>query len=947
MNEEFLKNTLLEIIKETENLAPSELEVIPGTNIYVKKGKVDEFKANARFYFQLKNNVDILDDSYITQVYDELSEEIKNELNEYAYSKAYDLNEMNKPQLEQFEALNKSLAINNKDREKYVKILDDLNRRKTTEPQVWEEITRAQRALKGLDDNEIFIKNALVEIKNKVNGEIKKVIEEEMEFLRSNYLNTRVGTKTAFGLDGVSILANDKENYDNLYILMRIIENVDDKGLLVCANNTICVNPWQVDAALELLPKIKILSLAATKSSKLENEPKKPNDDIIMEVSHELDRLRDKIAKDNLISDRVEYDKLIKILNYLNKANNSVGSLVSVWGIAYVDGLDREKFANLLKQTEFFKGRNPDIIKIKENDELINNLKKYLEQIENNARNYSGAYNVPLAQINGRNILLNDKEEYENVLNIIGILSDSRDNLINVSNNGNVTYDSINKYRDLLAKTKYFTPQINNSKLEEIKSKNALVLKQISENIKTLKANPNDNSNQQLDLIGKQFELIQTVNVDEPIIEVNGAYINVSKETQYRQIIDELAKLKKEENLQKDELLESPIEPVIQAGGTNEPIALGSAEPINSSEETVDYQINPALSNPENGEEKSDKIELSESFMEPVSLAPIVGKEELDNGPIPIKFETKFKSESEPTKAESKRKIVTKIRKLKDKNWWKEHKILLVAVGLISVSVMINVLTTLVPSIVYANACAIKLFPALSSVLGPINNLLVNTFGVSMSSLNFNVSALNLLGASFAALAKLGIVTGGAIYGIKKIKKHFAKEPSEEEKKSLLTKVKGLAEQAINKTRDLKQNLANKAVSFAENLGNATNAFDNSYQDANIDPVPEVLEDDNNVLDSSATDMQDDVPVVDIPSNDEIFASIDNKDLYYSYVDKYIEALRNGDNNLAGKIRIMLVENTSVDVAQYDFTNPQDIEAAKKDISDFIDSVTIKRRSSR
>ena len=50
MNEEALKETLLDIIEEARNLDENELEIIPGTDIKVKIGRVDEFKAYARFY---------------------------------------------------------------------------------------------------------------------------------------------------------------------------------------------------------------------------------------------------------------------------------------------------------------------------------------------------------------------------------------------------------------------------------------------------------------------------------------------------------------------------------------------------------------------------------------------------------------------------------------------------------------------------------------------------------------------------------------------------------------------------------------------------------------------------------------------------------------------------------------------------------------------------------
>ena len=57
MNEEALKETLLDIMDEARNLDASELEVIPGTNILVKKGRVDEFKASEVWQLRLFENV--------------------------------------------------------------------------------------------------------------------------------------------------------------------------------------------------------------------------------------------------------------------------------------------------------------------------------------------------------------------------------------------------------------------------------------------------------------------------------------------------------------------------------------------------------------------------------------------------------------------------------------------------------------------------------------------------------------------------------------------------------------------------------------------------------------------------------------------------------------------------------------------------------------------------
>ena len=110
MNEEMLKTVLLEIIKETDNLPESELEIVPGTRFRVKKGRVDEFKANARFYYQLTKNQEINSDQYLREVYYELSDELARDQVEYVFSKASDLYDLEKDELAKLEQLKTALS---------------------------------------------------------------------------------------------------------------------------------------------------------------------------------------------------------------------------------------------------------------------------------------------------------------------------------------------------------------------------------------------------------------------------------------------------------------------------------------------------------------------------------------------------------------------------------------------------------------------------------------------------------------------------------------------------------------------------------------------------------------------------------------------------------------------------------------------------------------------
>ena len=77
MNYDLIKNTLLEIIKEANNLDEKDLEPVGNTKVLVKKGRAAEFQARAYDYFEYLNNVLITNDiDYITDVYNTLNKEL-------------------------------------------------------------------------------------------------------------------------------------------------------------------------------------------------------------------------------------------------------------------------------------------------------------------------------------------------------------------------------------------------------------------------------------------------------------------------------------------------------------------------------------------------------------------------------------------------------------------------------------------------------------------------------------------------------------------------------------------------------------------------------------------------------------------------------------------------------------------------------------------------------
>ena len=453
MDLENLKTSLFEMIREADNLEASEIEGIPGTSILVKRGRASEFSAAARYYFELKNN-QFATGNFLEEVYQELREELLSEAKEHDISKAYDLYTANESDLTRLGYLNKSLLMNLSDQEKYRKSINDLNSR-ISDLSVRKEIVNLQKTLESLANSEITIKNDIAEIKDKVNGNVRKVVEEEMQFLKDSYAHTRFGTATDFGLDGTSILARDKETYDNLYILLRIIDNVNEKDPIVVVDSSLCVNPHQVDAVRELLPKINLLNLIQKKEEKKNELPvKKPNEDLIKEISKELDILNNALTPESL----QEQEKLIQVLNYLNKANDSKHALTQVWN-AYVDSIDKEKFGTLIKDIPFFQKYNPDLKKLEENQKLIRELREHLKDLENKVTNYQGLTNPSLTKIEDKVLLSEDAYEYHNTLAIIHMLENSKERLIPVESGGYISSEYLAKYKELIQNSKYFNPQ--------------------------------------------------------------------------------------------------------------------------------------------------------------------------------------------------------------------------------------------------------------------------------------------------------------------------------------------------------------------------------------------------------------------------------------------------------------------------------------------------------
>ena len=900
MNEEALKETLLDIMDEARNLDASELEVIPGTNILVKKGRVDEFKAYARFYFQLANHVPTVgNEDYLNIVFDSLKEEMVDAKKMAQEEKQEALYTVNKNEIERFNKLQNSLNTNRSDQDRYRKLLEELSKKDITDTRVWQEITNLQNTLATLRENEIILKNAMIDVKNKVNGEVKKVIEAEMATIRNAYLNAKRGTNTSFGLDNASILANDKETYDNLYILLKIIENVNEKDPIICINNTLCVNPHQEDAVKELLPKIDLLHIEM--KSKKEEKIEKPNDKLIKDISKELERLKELIAKAKANKKEKatlekEQEKLIRVLNYLNKANDQEFALTPIWDIAYVNGPDREAFINLIKTTSYFHGYDPDVKLMEENEKLIKDLKDYLTSLEDKVRNYQGINNIPLTKVNDAIIMPEDKEEYENILAIINILTSSKDNLYKVSEGGNVSYQDLAKYKELISKTKYFAPKV--SEEEKIANQNKEVEKKIeaelTELIKRAKNTPNAllaegkeilaSDLEEYNLLSEQYKMLKSVDANEALVEVNGALINAGKELEYRNLLDNL------NDLQTKRLSnETTVTPL-----TNSEQRSDSKENSNEAlvnQNTQEEEVEPVSSSEPKEIVSTEKLQSNNQEQNLVEPEEDVVQSLLDKG---------LGAAKKIGEKLGKRKAVKAIRKTKKKEWWQKHKKQVILIGLLLIIVSMN-LSTLVPAMIYANSCLAQAAPLLSGITGAINHSLASFVG-GIGAINYNIAAGYTLQAMLVALGKIGVI-GLSSFAVMKtlLAKKLESVPDrlpDPFKKDLIDKIKEFshnvvhdrarAKEQINSAGDtLKEagmnavyNIDSNNINLNKELMNEKMAYDASYTEA-YPELPASINDNDLAeaqerIDERARNMASELNSNFIEENPDILSTVNN-----------------------------------------------------------------------
>ena len=505
MNLEDLKKSLLEMISEANNLEDSELVDIPEINIKVKRGRKEEFLNAAKLYYEMTNQVILTKEDalkYIKQVYSDISSEI---LKEY---------------FEKLDRLKKDLETNMNMQKKYQKIEDSLKIKAAVEPGSWETIRDTQDLLKDLKDTEQKTRNSIADIKNRVNNVVKKAIETEMEHLRAKYKEQKTRNHTA-GLDGAYILNEDKEAYDNLYLLLRVIENASENLPLINIDDTLLVNPHQEATARLLLPGIKQLKREEITQVK----PK------LLDLNTEL---KEHIA--------IELTKLIK-----NAKDHPEEALAEGKEDEYKDICNKlEKLKNKpLEQIES-KEEVPDI-DLKQNEVIIEKLRSEINDIVAS----KGLNKTELEKFN----LLARQIEILNSVDKNAKLKEVEGALINEALVDEYT-DNLNKINSLRNKKEIVPLEANEPLIKETEA-------QISE---LLSRGEIEENKEKFDLLNQKLEILKGVKPTDSVVSIDGANISILKMDEYINISQKLNDIQKETtpsiSSEEPELLEPPKEPL-------------------------------------------------------------------------------------------------------------------------------------------------------------------------------------------------------------------------------------------------------------------------------------------------------------------------------------------------------------------------------------------------
>ena len=624
---------------------------------------------------------------------------------------------------------------------------------------------------------------------------------------------------------------------------------------------------------------------------------------------------------------------------------------MNVNGIANVKAEDRNKFEELIQNTKFFNGINPDSKKLEENQKLIKELRKYLISLEQKLNKYNGIANIPSRKTNNDTIVLKEDEfEYNTILKIISLLESSNSKLVGVWNIGFVSYDKVPKFKKLLNATKYFGDSIptiteNDEEIKKIKLELAEMISKAKNTENAVLASNGlvlDSDLERYKLLEEKYKYLEAAKASDDLVEINGVKIDGKYVARYQEINNRLLNLASLP--EKDETKSVPVSSTLIEKPENK-------DDLSNSSTNLVAEINP--NNPKDTHE--------DSVSKTSSINALVNP----------------------------RKKVVSVRKIGGnakehiKKYWKVY----LACGL-CIAIVTLVLSELAPIIIYANSCNALAMPWASGFFNGLSSAIAKLGGIqflngawltqSGSIINLGAVASKSLLATLQAMGALGLI-GASFVATNKVVKNLMKEDkgnkliSPKEKQNALDKIhsvianisgkfkefgNNLMKNADLKNIELNNNLVNAKIAresiqdtllneevdsstieqiseeevkskqrIEERLAKINSERETKYEDVYITPH---IKDLSGEIVKSDLSVQE-KPVITIPSDEEILDSISDKKLVLAQTDNYIDALKNGEN--AKVYRDLVLKNTGIDLDEYDMNNYEELVRARSDVA--------------
>ncbi len=598
MSLEYLREELLAMLNEAENLPESELSPVEGTNIKVKTGRVSEFKSKARNYYERYFNHTLTDAEeatipYLKEAYETLVANRTTSSNEYFFSLVEEITSANKDLTERFAMLNRSLTTIESQYQMLQAKSDVLSRSNLSDAEFTQKSDELKNELSELASNKMRVVRDILKTKEEINNRFVETIKDQLELLENNFTNTRNTVKPEWATNGVPVLPNEFEEYEALLKLLKLNNTIDTSQKLVCVKGVFCVPESSLKEVNDLFSKTKLFSIL--NSSREEHL----NTTMLAEIDKAIANIRESFNPNNLATtaqdgyqinqdDEPEYNRLLELRKIVERGEEKVFPtgerkefpvIVNVWNKAYVNRADRIKFEALMRASKTFKKDEP-------NAELIAKIEKQIDSLAAKITNHKGLYNLKIRQTDTLEesedkkqdakvwvVLEADLAECNRLINIIKILRKQHGEYLHKTWGGAyVDKSKLADFKKFANGTEFFAGYI--PKLVENDNEITKIKDRLAELIKRAKDNPNEpmasnglvlqEDEEEYNLLNRQYTLLESAKAAAETETVNGVKVPKGKGNEYQAAATILDNKRKRQTPPKKELNEEKIQSILE-----------------------------------------------------------------------------------------------------------------------------------------------------------------------------------------------------------------------------------------------------------------------------------------------------------------------------------------------------------------------------------------------